>query len=186
MLATVAFFNESPIACLSSASCCLAISPSRTIPETHAGTDAGAMCGDLEPNCYKEQSFFFLSIKKRGITCSLIKQHFKCSLWPRQYGHPEKAGPIWSLNKHINDSIIGALCLSCAGSAETTLNTLCNGATLWQHMALAKETKIGKVMKSSRWCWQFCLKKLWWLQIIEVLSPTSVLPSDRGKGPHCY
>lgn len=46
MLATIAFFNESRIACLSSAPCCFGIFPSRTIPETHAGTDVGAVCVD--------------------------------------------------------------------------------------------------------------------------------------------
>lgn len=36
VLATVAVFNESRIACLSSAPCCFCSPPSRTIPETHA------------------------------------------------------------------------------------------------------------------------------------------------------
>ena len=59
MLATVASFNESRIARLSPVPCCFGIFPSRTIPETHAGTDARAMCADRWRQIVARNKVFF-------------------------------------------------------------------------------------------------------------------------------
>lgn len=123
MLATVAFFNESRIACLSLAPCCFGIFPSRTIPETHAATDASAMCTDTRSQIVTRTVLIFFSPSSWA------------SEWKRDYRMCNKAAlqmfhvtpSIWSarengaqpkLNKHSNDSIIGMLCCSCFGSVE--------------------------------------------------------------------
>ena len=89
VLATVTVFNESRIACLSSAPCCFCTPASRTIPETHAAAlrRAARQADSAKLLKRTKLSFFISSLfpsfsllgrsSKRGMGCSVIKLPFQ-------------------------------------------------------------------------------------------------------------
>lgn len=121
MLATVAFFNESRRACLSPAPCCFCIFLSRTIQETHAATDASAMCTDtpsqiVARNVFSPASSWASKCRRDYRMCNKAAiQMFRLtlSIWSARENRVHS-----KLNKHSNDSVIGTLCCSCFGFVE--------------------------------------------------------------------
>lgn len=115
VLATVAVFNESQTACLSSAPCCFCTPASRTIPETHAAAlhRAARQAGSAK-RLERTKLFLFISF----VSSVQERDGMFCNKAAVSDAAPDLANmatlrnqrPFEASDKQINDSVIGRLC----------------------------------------------------------------------------